>query len=373
MADTGTTSLSEVKVIFSDTHLGSGHAPGIVNPFEDFHHDDKLAELIDHHCSGRFADVPVELFINGDFLDTLKVPWEGTFPTEVTEPIAAAKVARCVRGHPAVFDALRRFISVPDHRVTINPGNHDIDIVFPGAQRVIRARLGVPEDSQAVTFVTDREFTRFPMGVIVCHGNGFETMNRIEPGRATRKTDDGREVLDLPIGSRFVLDCLMPVKRENQLIDHVVPLSTYLMYGLVFETRFTVRLLGRSIRFFLQAPMGGQDQEELSLVKKIQLALENISLFSDFEKQAFKTVKGLEEFSTLITGHSHKAMIRRFPGNRTYVNTGTWTRTVRLELGDLGPVDKLTYALVEYPTKGPPSVNLMAFNGTRRVTEALST
>lgn len=365
--------LAEVKVIFSDTHLGSGHAPGIINPFEDFQHDRELAELIAHHCTGRYADVPVELFINGDFLDTLKVPFEGTFPREITEEIAVAKVARCVKGHPAVFDALSEFIRVPGHTITFNPGNHDIDIVFPKAQKVIRCRLGVPDDWPAVNFIVDREFTRFPMGVVICHGNSFETMNRIVPGKATRMNADNREILDLPIGSRFVLDCLVPVKKENQIIDHVVPLSSYMMYGLVFETRFTVKLLARSIRFFLQTPIGGADSEEIGFVGKVQLALENISLFNDFEQQAFKTIKGFEEFSTLITGHSHRAMIRRFPGNRTYVNTGTWTRTIRLEIGDFGPVNKLTYALVEYPVKGPPSVNLMRWHGIQHVTEVLTT
>ncbi len=368
-----TAGLGEVKVIFSDTHLGTGHAPGIINPFEDFHHDRELSELIMHHCAERYRDVPVELFINGDFFDTLKVPVEGSFPSEITENIAATKVARCIKGHPAVFDALCRFIEFPGHTVTFNPGNHDIDIVFPRSRAVIRARLGVTDDSTSVNFVTDREYTRFPMGVVVCHGNGFEAMNRIPPGRATRMTPEGREVLDLPVGSRFVLDCLVPVKKENQIIDHVVPLSTYMLYGLVFETRFTLKLLARSIRFFLQTPVAPAGPEEPGLMDRIQVAMENISLFSDFEQQAFKAMLEFEEFTTLITGHSHRAMIRRFPGNRTYVNTGTWTKTVRLEIGDFGPVNKLTYALVEYPRKGPPSVNPMRWHGTQQVTEILST
>ncbi len=364
--------LSEAKVIISDLHLGAGHAPGIVNPFEDFHHDAELSALIDHHCAGRYRDVPVELFINGDFFDTLKVPFEGAFPKEVTEEIAAIKVGRCVKGHPAVFDALVRFIAFPGHKITFNPGNHDIDIVFPKARNVILARLGVPGGSPSVEFITDREYTRFPMGVVVCHGNGFEAMNRIPAGRAVKITPDGREVLDMPMGSRFVLDCLMPVKKENQLIDHVVPLSTYMLYGLVFETRFTVKLLARSIRFFLQTPVTPSPDGETGLLDKIQIALENINVFNDFEQQVFKAVKGFEEFTTLITGHSHRAMIRRFPGNRTYVNTGTWTRTIRLEIGDFGPVSKLTYAVVEYPVKGPPAVNLMRWHGVQQETEILT-
>jgi len=366
------TELSDVKVIISDTHLGSGHAPGIVNPFEDFHYDRELSDLIIHHCTGRYADIPVELFINGDFLDTLKVPCNGTFPTEVTQEISAAKVVRCIKGHPAVFDAMCRFLTEPGHTVTFNPGNHDIDLVFPLVQKVIRARLGVPDDSQSVSFIVDREFTRFPMGVVVCHGNGFETMNRITPGKATRILPDGREVLDMPMGSRFVLDCLVPVKKENPIIDHVVPLSTYMMYGLVFETRFTIRLLASSVRFFLSSRTSDVRPEEIGFTEKVQIALENISVFSDFEKEAFKRVRGQEEFATLIVGHSHKAMIRRFPGNRTYVNTGSWTKTIRLEIGDFGPANRLTYAVVEYPVKGPPAVRLMRWRGIQQVTEVLT-
>lgn len=362
----------EVVVIFSDTHLGAGHAPGIVNPFEDFHHDRELSDLIRHYSTGKYRDKSVELFINGDFLDTIKIPYNGQFISEVTEEAAAAKVAKCIKGHPAVFDALAEFVRIPGHIITYNPGNHDIDVVFPLVQKVLRARLGVLDRPELMKFIVDSEYIRLPMGVIICHGNSFESMNRIPPSQAKKTTPDGRTILNLPLGSRFLIDCLVPVKSENPIIDHVTPLSTYMLYGLVFESRFTIKLLFNSIRFFLKAQLGPHRTEETGFFEKIQIVLEEISLFTDFDRQVHNHIRTFEEFSTLISGHSHRAMVRRFPGNRTYVNTGTWTRAIRLEIGDFGPVSKLTYAVVEYPKKGPPEVHLMKWHGIQRETEILT-
>jgi UDP-2,3-diacylglucosamine pyrophosphatase LpxH len=374
MKDSGVAAegLTDVKVIFSDTHLGPGHAPGMINPFEDFHHDRELSDLIKFYCTGKYADIPVEVIINGDFLDTLKIPWKGTFPTEVTEEIAVHKVMKCIKGHPQVFDTLRDFLKVPGHTVTYNVGNHDIEVAFPLAQKALKARLDNGDGSSGFSIMVDTEFIRLPMGVLVCHGNGFESMNRIEPGKALKKAPDGQTILDLPLGSQFILECLMPVKIENPIIDHVIPLSSYLLYGLVFESRPTIKLISSMVKFFLKASIFAEHPDKLGFIKKTRLVMDNINMFSDFENHVFSHVKANEEFSTLITGHSHRPMVRRFPGHRTYVNTGTWTRTIMLQLADFGPVNKLTYALVEYPAKGPPSVNLMRWHGTQQVSEVLA-
>ena len=121
-----------------------GAQPGLVNPYEDFYHDDRLAELLRHYSDGPHPEMPVELVINGDFLDLLKLAIDGRFVTEVTEDIAVEKVRRCILGHPVVFDALAAFLARPNRKVTYVAGNHDMDIVFPRVQRMMRARLGVP-------------------------------------------------------------------------------------------------------------------------------------------------------------------------------------------------------------------------------------
>ena len=94
---------SQVKVIVSDVHMGAGNPTGLVNPYEDFHHDDRLAELFRHYATDRYADAAVELILAGDFLDLLKLRYQGRFPDEVDEAIAVDKVRRCILGHPLVF------------------------------------------------------------------------------------------------------------------------------------------------------------------------------------------------------------------------------------------------------------------------------
>ena len=73
--------------------------------------------------------------------------------------------------------------------------------------------------------------------------------------------------------------------------------------------------------------------------------------------------------TALIVGHSHTPMIRRLPRNKVYVNTGTWTRTVSLDIRDLGTRIDPTYARVEYRPVGPPAVSLLRWNGRPRETE----
>ena len=64
---------SKLKVIVSDFHLGEGQERGSLNPWENFHHDDKFAELLRYYSTDYYEDEDVELIINGDFFDLLQV------------------------------------------------------------------------------------------------------------------------------------------------------------------------------------------------------------------------------------------------------------------------------------------------------------
>ena len=55
-----------VRIVVSDLHLGTGSRPGESNVFEDFHHDDAFAELLEHYDREAGREGEVEL-INGHF------------------------------------------------------------------------------------------------------------------------------------------------------------------------------------------------------------------------------------------------------------------------------------------------------------------
>lgn len=363
----------EVKVVLSDLHIGTGSRPGEVNPFEDFHEDERLAELIRYYGGDSFLGVPVELILNGDILDLLKVPHRGVFSTDVTEDVALEKVRRCLRGHPRVFDALADFLRRPGNRITYLVGNHDLDVAFPRVQRLIRARLGVSEDSDALRFLTDEEYYRLPGGVVVTHGNQFEEMNRTEGGRPLTVRGDGQEVVNFPWGSLFFMNVLAPAKVERPIIDLVHPLSSFILWGLVFDLRFTLRILWKIVKFFVKTRLRTIYARELDLLKTLQILVEEFALYNNLERRAFRILRSADDIKALIVGHSHKAGMHRFPRDKVYVNTGTWLQRVSLDLQSLGTSRRLTYAEVTYGPSGPPEVRLLRWRGSVRTWEPMTT
>jgi len=81
-----------VRLVLSDLHLGSGSRPGELNAYEDFFHDDRFAELITHHLREIPPDTAIELILNGDIFDLLKIRIGGVWPTEITDGIATEKL-----------------------------------------------------------------------------------------------------------------------------------------------------------------------------------------------------------------------------------------------------------------------------------------
>src|SRR3954462_10085405 len=142
----GTASLSaKYKVIISDCHLSAGRFfEGRLNAHEDFNFDDEMCNLFDYFSTGAYGEGPdgpveVELFINGDYLDFLNVPFHGEFEDAITEELALYKLEAIILGHPKVMEALRRFASRPGKKITYMVGNPDADLFFAKVpERIIR-------------------------------------------------------------------------------------------------------------------------------------------------------------------------------------------------------------------------------------------
>ncbi|MEZ4288666.1 MAG: hypothetical protein R3A47_11130 [Polyangiales bacterium] len=76
--------------------MGTGVRPGQPNPMEDFVHDDRFAELLKHYGREAGPERGVELILNGDIFDLLKVKVGGKWPLEVTDEIATNKLQQCI-------------------------------------------------------------------------------------------------------------------------------------------------------------------------------------------------------------------------------------------------------------------------------------
>src|SRR6185295_10751047 len=126
----------------SDLHLGCDLRPG--NRLERPRPTDApLASFLDYHATHREGGKPWRLILNGDIVDFVAItlvpkevvpfeisPEERSLGLAPTEPKCVWKLRRTAERHPAVFDALARFIQ-KGNSVHIIRGNHDSEWRWP--------------------------------------------------------------------------------------------------------------------------------------------------------------------------------------------------------------------------------------------------
>jgi UDP-2,3-diacylglucosamine pyrophosphatase LpxH len=352
-----------IRLVVSDLHLGTGVPDGQLNPFEDFFHDDRFAELLAHYDAKHPEDTQLELILNGDIFDLLKVQVDGVWPTEITAEIASRKLQKCLDGHPRFVAAVRAFLARPRARLVYLPGNHDLDMWFAAPQELFRRYVAPGEAGERVRFITRSDTYFLPEGIQIRHGHQLEHVHRVDYQRMTRRRKDGVEVLDLPWGSLWIIQVMNPAKLEKQHIDRVQPFSRFLLGGLVFEPVFTVRFLLRSALHFLRHRVFAVRAWLERLRNLPRMVLEEILGIGDYDAQATRALAKLRGVHTLIVGHSHSPRMRALPSGKLLVNTGTWMDMINLDLRHLGQASGLTYALIEYSDEGKPQTSLMRWRG----------
>lgn len=363
--------MKRIKLIISDLHLGSGSRRGEVNTREDFYQDEKFYEFINFYSSGEFENHDVELIINGDFMDLLKVKFQGKFVEEITEIVALDKVRKVVEGHPLVFKALSLFISKPNRGIVYIIGNHDFDIAFEIVQNFLMDVIGEGKHRDKIKFITDKDTYKLQGGIHVCHGHQFEAMNRIDYTNLKVKNKNNEDILNLPWGATFVLKVLAPLKEERPIIDLVKPLSQFIFYGLIFDIRFTLKVLLRMVYYFLKTRFFPRRAAEGGLWKTLQIVFEELKIYGDIEGIIQRFLEKSDTIQTLIMGHSHLPKIRRLKKDKLFINTGTWVKMISLDFRDIGTKTILTYGYVEYNEKSPPEVKLMRWRGKMKEFEEI--
>ena len=215
-------------LVVSDLHLANGH------PILDgFGQKQQVAfeELLRATEPGGSLGGPggidsiddIELVINGDCFDFLTTP--PYLSDGITTPsITCEKITAIVAHHGAFFESLRHFLDVPGRHVTIIPGNHDIELVFPAAQARICEAICGHERAANITFSKARFYHPTP-DVYIEHGNHYDFWN-YAPGVWA---DDGRaldpvpEKLTLPVGTQYFQRVSSPISVAYPYFDHVDP------------------------------------------------------------------------------------------------------------------------------------------------------
>lgn len=352
------------RIVLSDLHLGTGSAPGELNRFEDFFHDERFADLLAHY-SPRDVDLGVELILNGDIFDLLKVKTGGVWSTEITDAIATEKLRLCLEGHPTFVRALKTFLANPRNSLTYLPGNHDLDMWFPGPQELFR-RYVAPDHGERVSFITSSDTYYLPDGIQIRHGHQFERIHRVDYRSMTRSRADGREVLALPWGSIWILEVMNPLKEFRHHVDRVQPLGRFMWLSVFLDPKFVARFLWLSAKNFFRHRILSIDAwaERLRSIPKL-VREEVLTLTGGYDEHAMRALNKTRGAHTLIVGHSHGPRYLQLPSGKVLVNTGTWVKMINLDLQYLGQDSGLTYALIDYSDDGKPRTRLLRWFGNQ--------
>jgi len=350
---------AKTKLVVSDFHLGNGRffPDGTVNPLEDFVYDRRFIEFLDHHHQEEGAG-ELELIINGDFMNMIQLMPEEQEKGILTEQAAVDKTEAIVAGHRELFEALRRFNSGANRRITYIMGNHDPGILWPGVQDVLRRTI-----QGELVFVS--ESYQFD-GVHIEHGHQMEPIFRFDSERYFLTRGFREPVLNLPWGVFFVKDFLYKVKQRRPYIDKVKPYNMYTRWAVFNDFWFGLLTTLRYIFFCLRTRFS-------HLPLKRAQALKGLSAFRELKRsptlsdQAERLLRR-EDANIVIMGHTHIPIHRRFGAGREYLNPGCWNGVTSLSLDSLGHTRQLLYVRIDYQ-RGQPRARLLEWHGQPRLFE----
>jgi UDP-2,3-diacylglucosamine pyrophosphatase LpxH len=338
--------VQKVILVISDLHLSAGKMiKGKRNFLEDFHYDNELIDFLKYYCTGDYANLPVELVINGDFLDFLAVPYVEYYDDEFwSEKAAMEKLKLIMQAHKGVLDAMKFFLSRPDNRVVYIIGNHDAEFVFDSLKKEFISYFG--EDAYKIT-LTNSLSTHVPTkGVSILHGHQYERAHNFDQEDAVIETLSGEKYFVPPWGSYYVTNVINKYKQERSFINAVRPIKHFLIHGILFDTFFTLRFILSNIYYFMMVRFWHFYRVKKSLKQVIQDLMRELELFQDFESLTRQFFEKNPESRVLIVGHTHNPTLRIFNDGTTFINTGTWTRMVSLDLGQWNHGNMLTYAKI---------------------------
>jgi len=354
--------MNRFKLVLSDFHIGAGRLleDGEINPFEYFIFDARLIGFLDYYSSGEFRKAEVELILNGDFLNTLQVVVDDERPTEISEQKALKSTELIFKGHPELFDALKRFAAAPNHRITYLIGNHDPSLLFPAVQDDLKRRLGAELHFPGFSYSFD--------GIWVEHGQQYTPANRFDLGKLFVKTKSGEVVINLPWGSIWVIEYLNQIKKERVYIDRIQPFGRYLLLACLFDPFFALPAMARLMVFFVRERTRAEKLKRKSELKRTLEMLQGFSIIPALDRDA-RRILGRPGYHAVIFGHNHQPAFRRFGRDKLYVNTGTWNDIIHLDIQNLGRQRRMTYAFIDYPDNRKPRVRLKLWKGTHLTEE----
>jgi UDP-2,3-diacylglucosamine pyrophosphatase LpxH len=214
--------------VISDLHLGGG------SDFRLCSQVGALTAFVEALSARTGETQPIELIVNGDFVDFLaeQRPAEDLAPgwtPFVANPREAAAMLRAIAARDRqLFRALTAFLK-QGHRLVLLLGNHDLELALPLVRRTLVDELNV-SGGDDFAFIYDGE--AYAIGdALIEHGNQYDAWNRVNHGalrrlrsRQSRHPDGVAHArFTPPPGSRLVSEIINPIKAEYRFVDLLKP------------------------------------------------------------------------------------------------------------------------------------------------------
>lgn len=210
----------EIRFIFADFHMGEGEKDGKINPLELFNADSEFCHTVDNIMETHGScGAQLELNLNGDTFDFLRVPFHGRIKAEPTEEAAIEKIKIIFSAHPLVVETWRKFLS-RGGKIKFFIGNHDLELVWPNVQNFIRQELS-KNQSHNIDSRIEFLFEEIKNGVHISHGNNAEWNSTVRPEKVFLTKRLGQPLnpplLRHPYGNHLVTDQANVLSRGTKL------------------------------------------------------------------------------------------------------------------------------------------------------------
>jgi hypothetical protein len=243
-----------------------------------------------------------------------------------------------------------------------------MEFFFPGVQRLFCRALTGEDIHPRVQFISEQPYFELEGGVQIHHGHQFEAIHAMDFKKLFITQGVSEPILNLPWGSLFILQVVNSLMVERPYLDKVMPFWPLFAGGLIFDTRFTLRMIGASSYYYLRARLNPMWWHKRPFHKISKFLRTEFRLFEHLDQFAQRILKS-PGVRAVFMGHTHCEMVRTYPRDKIYVNTGTWMPMINLRLANLGQSLALHYGLVRYGPSGEPRVSLMRWRGRHSETE----
>lgn len=332
--------MKKIKLVVSDFHLGSGKflPSGTINHLEDFHYETKWKEFLQYYSQGPYENCDIELIFNGDMLNLIGTDYHGHYTAVITENVSIVKTKAILEGHKLFFRSLKDFLEKPNRSLTYVIGNHDQELLWKGTRQLLEEAVGKEIQWKNIHHQVD--------GIHIEHGHQYEAVNRMDPTQPFLTENLPEPILNLPWGTLFTIQFIVRLKSQRPAIDKIRPFRLLVWWSLLHDTWMTLASIVHLMIYFISTRFSKNRFRQSSLKMTLKI-LGEASIFPDLTDAARRILRS-PDIHTVIFGHTHVYKHVPIGEQKQYLNTGTWTDVISLDMESFARRARLTYARIEY-------------------------